>query len=267
MKKLILASVVVIYSALVNSATTPISRATESEGVPKPPNRMTLIEAGKFTMGCVKSIQRRCDKDELPAREVYLDAYYIDTYEVTNEEYALCVAAGACTKPYQRKGFDAPKQPVGGVTWFQASAYCSWVGKRLPTEAEWEKAARGTDARTYPWGNTRPDCGRAVMYSAGKDGCGRGTTWEVGSKPDGQSPYGVQDMAGNVWEWVNDWYSVDYYSYAPLSNPKGPERGLYRVFRGGSWETGNYYLRSCYRVKITPDYKHHHIGFRCAKSK
>jgi formylglycine-generating enzyme required for sulfatase activity len=233
---------------------------------PKAPDRMVYVPAGNFTIGCVRKIQRRCDKDEMPARQIYLDAYFIDAYEVTNQEYSKCVSAGACTKKDPRNGFDDPQQPVGGVTWFQSISYCSFAGKRLPTEAEWEKAARGTDARSYPWGNQAPSCDLAVFDNKKSDGCGKGATWPVGSMQAGKSPYGAFDMAGNVWEWVNDWYSVDYYNWMPDKNPKGPDIGQYRVFRGGAWESPYYYLRSSYRVKIMPDYQHHHIGFRCAKN-
>ena len=170
-----------------------------ASGPQRPPERMVFVPAGHFIMGCVKKIERRCDHDEMPPRTVYLDAYFIDTYEVTNLEYAQCVAAGGCTRPFPREDFDHPKQPVGGVTWFQAASYCSWVGKRLPTEAEWEKAARSTDARTYPWGNEYPDCTKAIFYYDRQDGCGTYRTWNVGSKPAGVSPYGAHDMAGNVW--------------------------------------------------------------------
>jgi formylglycine-generating enzyme required for sulfatase activity len=242
--------------------------APPSGGTPRQPDApsgMVLVPAGKFIMGCLRK-QRFCDKDEFPSHEVYLDGYFIDAYEVTNEDYTRCVAAGACQKPLPREGFDGPKQPVGGVSWFMATAYCSFVGKRLPAEAEWEKAARGADGRTYPWGNQAPNCDLAVFYYKKEDGCGTGATWPVGSKPAGKSPYGAYDMAGNVWEWVNDWYSVDYYKWGPDNNPKGPELGQYRVFRGGSWENMFFYTRSTFRVKMPPDFRHNHIGFRCARN-
>lgn len=124
---------------------------------------------------------------------------------------------------------DKSDHPVNCVDWDQAVAYCQWEGKRLPTEAEWEKAARGTDGRIYPWGNTAPDCNRAQYGKCG------GQTVSVGTKPAGSSPYGVLDMAGNVDEWVADWYDSDYYAQSPSENPKGPSSGQHRGARGGNW--------------------------------
>jgi formylglycine-generating enzyme required for sulfatase activity len=205
---------------------------------------MVYVPEGEFLMGSTdaqveEAVQmcKGCPQEyfeaEMPRHTVALDAFWIDQTEVTNAQYRKCLDAGVCRKPvyWDNSDFSAPDQPVVGVTWNDARTYCEWAGGRLPTEAEWEKAARGTDGRTYPWGNEPATCER-VSYG----GC-VGKASPVGSYPTGASPYGALDMAGNVWEWVADWYAEHYYSRSPDHNPQGPDSGGVRGLRGGSWAT------------------------------
>ena len=182
---------------------------------------------------------------------------------MTNADYKACVDAGRCDLPENTNHYNNPtyeNHPVVYVHWNQAKTYCEWRRANLPTEAQWEKAARGSDARTYPWGEDI-NCDRANYISS----C-VGDTSEVGSYEGGKSPYGMYDMAGNAWEWVNDWYGERYYLDSPLSNPSGPSSGKYRVFRGGAWVSFDYNVRSAYRNYDLPDRIFSMgLGFRCAK--
>ncbi len=236
-----------------------------------PIDGMTLVcvPAGDFLMGSTDA-DRGADGDEKPQHTVYLNAYWIDQTEVTNAQYAQCVATGACRRPqsensYTRSSYydnsEYADYPVIYVSWDDAVDYCIWAGRQLPSEAEWEKAARGTDGRIYPWGNQDPNSGLLNFDM------NIGDTTAVGSYPDGVSPYGALDMAGNVWEWTADWYDSGYYSsQTTWRNPAGPTTGEYRVLRGGSWSSSTGVVRAANRDGNSPDYRLNYRGFRCRLS-
>jgi len=248
---------------------------------------MVYVPEGNFTMGdatnqalaeCQKfrnDCQRDWFTDEEPLHIVYLDAFWIDRTEVTNAMYAKCVQAGSCQPPSQsssstRSSYYGNSQfddyPVIYVSWNQANDYCTWAGARLPTETEWEKAARGTDGRIYPWGNAAPSCNLANFAPYVSSNACTGDTQVVGSHPLGGSPYGALDMAGNVWEWVADWYGATYYGQSPTSNPKGPDSGTKRVLRGGSWGNDESGIHSAFRNLNDPVSSNVSLGFRCSRS-
>ena len=260
------------------------------------PPGMVLVPEGEFTMGSRFVGGFGPLRDGQPVHSVRLGAYWIDQYEVTNEAFGRFVAATGHTTTAEEKGlswvfisgptwqrvlgarWNAPLGPGSGisdladhpvvlVSWFDAHAYCGWAGKRLPTEAEWEKAARGADPREYPGGAAI----ERSLANYGADRCcaadasdGYARTSPVGSYPDGVSPHGVYDMAGNVAEWVSDWHSLDYYAVGPPRDPPGPESGSNRVLRGGSWIDNPYFLATFIRGGLTPPTTLNYLGFRCA---
>ncbi|WKZ37726.1 MAG: SUMF1/EgtB/PvdO family nonheme iron enzyme [Anaerolineales bacterium] len=310
MKKNILQSIIVLFIAACQPApaampaliptsappSTPTSAPTKTHLPPVPqatstPEAMRIspkdgmpqlwIPAGSFIMGGM-DVQRK--NDELPAHEIHLNAFWMDQVEVTNGMYALCVQAGSCRPPAQNRSdnreeyFGNPEfqdYPVVHVTWRDANVYCRWAGRRLPSEAEWERAARGNDKRNYPWGDELPN-----QYNSNSLNI-VGDTTRVGSYAEGASPFGVLDMAGNVWEWVADRYRPDYYAKSPAENPTGPADdevfNNLRVIRGGSFQEDGIFLRLSNRNSLEgPDARAQptedayygrssvKVGFRCA---
>ena len=243
--------------------TTGQKQSQEKPLLPKPPQgSMVLIPAGEFTMGSQDG-----DADERPAHKVSVDSFFMDVYEVAVGQYAEFLQSGGGHSPpdWNRMNQMAyQKRPVMGVDWADAAAFCKWAGKRLPTEAEWEKAARGTDGRTYPWGNDPPT---SLHANFGKNGSNDyGALAPVGTFENGKSPYGIYDMAGNVWEWVSDWYDTGYYKASPEQNPEGLPTGGFKVIRGGAWNTSVRNLRSADRYWDPPSFRSLYLpGFRCAK--
>ncbi|MBC8447041.1 MAG: SUMF1/EgtB/PvdO family nonheme iron enzyme, partial [Chloroflexi bacterium] len=263
------------------------------------PEGMVYVPAGEFIMG---SPEGEGEDDEHPQRVVYLDAFYMDRYEVTNEQFARFVDAtgystaaekagvgllwtgeyyeqveGATWRHPQGQGSsieDKMDHPVVQISWNDAAAYCRWAGQRLPTEAEWEKAARGTDGRIFPWGNSALSGNQANTCDvncelAWKDvrmDDGYADTAPVGQYEAGVSPYGAYDMAGNVWEWVADWYDAGYYRQSPERSPQGPDAGEKRVLRGGSWWNAAASVRVADREDSLPNSGVNFLGARCAVS-
>jgi serine/threonine-protein kinase len=237
------------------------TRTMEIDGM-----EQVFVPPGVFRMGA-ESADPLAAPEQVPARAVYLEGYWIDRSEVTNSMYAKCVKDQACEPPERFDSatrisyYDQPaygNYPVIYVSWADASAYCRWAGRRLPGEAQWEKAARGPDGRVYPWGSTTPT---ALIANFDKR---IGDTTPIDAYENSASPYGALDMAGNVQEWVNDWFEANYYQIAPAFEPQGPESGEYRLLRGGSWLSPQRAIRAMARLWNLPDLRTESIGFRCA---
>jgi serine/threonine-protein kinase len=278
----VLAAGVVWFLSALGKSQAPISKPAPQENSPAPetppssnviqtpgvPLNMVAIPAGEFIMGSDSDFE-----NERPRRTVYLKAFSVDAFEVTNAEYKKFVDATNHPIPYVNAFWAEPfnwrnntfprgkaDHPVVLVNWNDAAAYAKWAGKRLPAEAEWEKAARGTDGRVWPWGNVWDinNCNIRESFI--------NMTQPVHLFESGRSTYGCYNLAGNAMEWVNDWYSETYYSHAPQKNPPGPSSGTFKVVRGGAWDSNiNLYVRSGYRHYLRPDERKATVGFRCAK--
>lgn len=253
---------------------------------------MVYVPSGEFQMGSteqeVNAALEICSQDEsncerawfepeMPAHEIALDSFWMDQTEVTNGQYALCVAAGVCDPPWSVSSYTYESYygnsayddyPVLYVSWYSAMTYCQWVGGRLPTEAEWEYAARGPERYVYPWGNvfdgTRLnycDANCFLHWSDNPYDDGYADTAPVGTYPSGSSWVGALDMSGNVWEWTADWYA--YYPSERQENPTGPVSGDYRVVRGGSWNFDQWFARCVSRHGLNPGRSYYYLGFRC----
>lgn len=251
--------IALIAGATLETAAAPTEMAAK-DGAP-----MVLIPAGEFWMGLAEG--EGLD-DEQPRHKVFLEAYYIDKFEVTIERYAKFLALTGWEKPVNWDKVKLPEHanhPVIGVSWSDADAYCRINGRRLPTEAEWERAARGENERKFPWGDTKPKASMALFGQMAQ--FSYDLLKPVGSYPNGIGPYGTHDQAGNVAEWVQDWYDGEYYREGPERNPPGPAHGQYKMIRGGSWSDMPVYLLSASRTsKLPPQTRNAFIGFRCAQS-
>jgi len=244
---------------------------------------MVLIPAGEFKMG---DAFNEGDRDERPVHTVYLDAFYIDIYEVTNAQYKKFMDATGYKAPYywNDQNYKAPNNPVVSVSWNDAKAYTDWAGKRLPTEAEWEKAARGgLSGKRYVWGDDWPPPKNSGNFADETARKVLGLDWPIiHGYDDGYAHtapvekftpngYGLYDMAGNVWEWCADWYDRNYYVISPKSNPKGPDSGSYKVLRGGSWKNGDDFSLCAFSVTLRFGYYNpseditDNVGFRCVQ--
>ena len=247
----------------------------EIEPQPTPvavPEGMVYVRAGEFIMGSDPDVDPQTDElDELPQHKVFLDAYFIDKHEISNADYAEFVEATGHRNSifWDNPKFNHPDQPVVGVTWGDAAAYAAWLGKRLPTEAEWEKAARGTDGRIWPWGNefgpTKCNFDDDKKFDGHLDGFAMAAP--VDSFKQGASPYGALNMAGNVAEWVADWFDMEYYAVSPAINPKGPATSGMgkKSWRGASWFAGSEQMRCAFREYDDIVASGQILGFRCAK--
>ena len=252
-----------------------LASATGAEEVKSPPamENMVYIPGGIYEMGSRLSLRELNPADllntdrhalgpENPAHEVLVDGFHMDIYEVTNADYLEYVKATAAKQPafINDPDFNGPKQPVVGVSWKEAGKFCEWKGKRLPTEAEWEKASRGKRPIEYPWGNEPPDATKVNFNEEVKK------TMPVGSYEAGKSDYGVYDLSGNVAEWTHDWHLPEYYLFSPKENPQGFEKGQYKVIRGGNWLNNAHDVNMVYRNATVPSMRNKTVGFRCVKS-
>jgi formylglycine-generating enzyme required for sulfatase activity len=244
------------------SATAPIEPTKEpySPGDtymrPADQKLMVYVPTGEFEMGAMG----RGDTGTLPIHTVYLDGFWIDQTEVTNAQYGLCVQAGICvpSRYADLSMYNADNQPVLAVTWYDADSYCAWAGGSLPSESQWEYAARGPEGRTYPWGEAEPDCETANYLEC------LGKPAEVGLYPSGASRVGALDLAGNVYEWVSDWHAK--YPEGRQVNPQGPSEGDRKIIRGGSWTDLPQFIHAIQRIRYVPTDASETVGFRCVLS-
>ncbi|MBP7382323.1 SUMF1/EgtB/PvdO family nonheme iron enzyme [Myxococcota bacterium] len=271
-----------LCSCLVFLSVSVVARAQTPEPLPcgTVPAGMACVPGGSFIRGSDDG-----PADSRPASTVWVQTFVIDVNEVTVRDFFACVKEKKCPKAGPLyTGFSEPDMPINGISWFDADNYCRVHGKRLPTEAEWEKAARGTDGRIFPWGNEPATCERAIIEDKSGKGCGRkkpgshpekGRPWAIGSRP--ANPYGIFDMAGNSYEWVNDWYTKSWAACGEACagvDPRGPCDGAakcpgyrQRSVRGGSWYWPADNARTFHRRAYIPLNKPaHHFGFRCAAS-
>jgi len=235
------------------------------------PDGMALVPAGWFLMGSDPNKDHAAGPQEQPQHRVYLDAFQIDRFEVSNVDYLrFILATGTDWPPFWREQPFPEKMvrhPVINVSWHEADAYCRWASKRLPTEAEWEKAARGVDGRIFPWGDEPAGWIKSnIAHPGSKRGFKYPPLANINRYDKGVSPYSVYQMAGNVSEWVADWFDPEYYRRGDNENPKGPESGDVKVFRGGSWNEDPEVARSAGRNAGAPDRRSYLTGFRCATS-
>jgi formylglycine-generating enzyme required for sulfatase activity len=271
-------ALVIIFAALLSTLLTTLPGILKNPE----PSKMVFIPAGPFLMGAdIENDNSWGDEDEQPVHKVNLSAYWIDRFEVTAKDFSRFLNLHPKESPryiemgravtienrggkyHERPGLK--RYPANRISWYGASAYCLWMGKRLPTEAEWEKAARGTDERLFPWGNEHPNNSLAT-YRRKFSEWGFKAMVPVDSMAQGQSPYGVYHMAGNIWEWVADGFDPNYYTSSPTKDPKGPASSTSRVLRGGNWYYKAYYMRTTYRFNEKPEKFKIWQGFRCSKS-
>lgn len=241
--------------------TEPAVDASDLQSLGQPPPGMVLVAGGSFTMGGDEG-------DEIPRHTVQVDPFFLDKHEVTNRQYQEFIEATGHPKPpfFKDSDLNKPEQPVVGVSYFDAQSYAQWAGKRLPSEAEWECAARGgVEGKLFPWGDGEPFSQCNFAPRGKKDADGYAFSAPVGKFP--ANAIGLYDMAGNVWEWCEDFYDASYYKTGPVKNPTGPDSGYTRVLRGGSWLSINpKHLRCSSRMELKPFVQDRYYGFRCAKT-